>query len=244
MGDVHGAAKALQQCLDLVNFDYENDELVQVGDVADGWHEVYECVEILCKIKNLICIQGNHDYWTLQWMKSGFTPTAHRGQGGQATIDSYYRHGGVPDKHIRFFENQPLFYVDDQNRLFTHGGFSMRHTVYEGGVDLHNFSWNRELWTQALELREYGVLKLKCPDAFQEIYIGHTSTLQYEDANGDQIMYPIRACNVTNMDTGAGYSGRLSIMDIDTQEIWQSDCVPDLYPGLVGRKVFKKRKKK
>jgi len=32
------------------------------------------------------------------------------------------------------------------------------------------------------------------------------------------------------MDTGAGWSGKLTIMDIDTNEFWQSDVVKDLYP--------------
>ena len=32
------------------------------------------------------------------------------------------------------------------------------------------------------------------------------------------------------MDTGAGYEGKLSIMNVDTEDFWQSDKVSDLYP--------------
>ena len=32
------------------------------------------------------------------------------------------------------------------------------------------------------------------------------------------------------MDTGAGWHGLLSAMDIDTKEIWQSDIVKRIYP--------------
>jgi serine/threonine protein phosphatase 1 len=37
------------------------------------------------------------------------------------------------------------------------------------------------------------------------------------------------------MDTGAGWQGKLSMMNIDTKEIFQSDPVPDLYPKYRGR---------
>ena len=36
--------------------------------------------------------------------------------------------------------------------------------------------------------------------------------------------WPVRLCNVWMMDTGAGWSGgRLSMMDVETKEVWQSD---------------------
>jgi serine/threonine protein phosphatase 1 len=42
-------------------------------------------------------------------------------------------------------------------------------------------------------------------------------------------------CEVWFMDTGAGWSGKLSMMNIDTKEIFMSDPVPELYPGVKGR---------
>jgi serine/threonine protein phosphatase 1 len=36
--------------------------------------------------------------------------------------------------------------------------------------------------------------------------------------------------NITNMDTGAGHTGKLTIMDIDSKIFWQSDPLPKLYP--------------
>jgi serine/threonine protein phosphatase 1 len=64
---------------------------------------------------------------------------------------------------------------------------------------------------------------------FSEIYIGHTPTLYY---GTDE---PMQGCNVWNLDTGAAFYGKLSIMDINTKQFWQSDVVKDLYPGEVGR---------
>jgi len=39
IGDIHGAYKALVQCLERSGFDKEKDTLITIGDVCDGWHE-------------------------------------------------------------------------------------------------------------------------------------------------------------------------------------------------------------
>ena len=45
---------------------------------------------------------------------------------------------------------------------------------------------------------------------------------------------PITAANVLNLDTGAGWGGRLSMVDINSGELFQSDMVTDIY-GYRGR---------
>jgi serine/threonine protein phosphatase 1 len=45
----------------------------------------------------------------------------------------------------------------------------------------------------------------------------------------------MHGANVWNADTGAAFTGRLSMLDIDTKAFWQSDPLPALYPGEVGR---------
>jgi serine/threonine protein phosphatase 1 len=81
----------------------------------------------------------------------------------------------------------------------------------------------------------------------REVYLGHTSTFnwqvkpsyrEYGDINQPKnggIIVPMKRCNVWNLDTGAGYHGKLSIMDIDTKQYWQSDAVKELYPNHRGR---------
>jgi hypothetical protein len=38
------------------------------------------------------------------------------------------------------------------------------------------------------------------------------------------------------MDTAAGWGGKPSIMDVNTQQFWQSDLTSDLYPNVIPRK--------
>ncbi|WON93823.1 metallophosphoesterase [Sphingobacterium sp. UGAL515B_05] len=91
MGDLHGAYKALIECLKRAHFDYENDTLIQLGDVVDGNPQVYECVEELMKIKNLIAIKGNHDAWFQKFLENDFHPQLWN-YGGIATLESYLNH--------------------------------------------------------------------------------------------------------------------------------------------------------
>jgi len=44
------------------------------------------------------------------------------------------------------------------------------------------------------------------------------------------LLPPGQSRGVWNLDTGAGMSGKLTVMDIDTKEYWQSDLVTELYP--------------
>jgi hypothetical protein len=71
------------------------------------------------------------------------------------------------------------------------------------------------------------LLKVK---AYNEVFVGHTTTQKpYPD------MKPVHASNVWNLDQGAGWSGKLTLMNIDTKEYFQSDLVTELYPDELGR---------
>ncbi len=242
MGDIHGAFAALQECLQLSGFDYEVDTLIQLGDVLDGKDQAFECVEELLKIKNLIAIKGNHDVWFKEFLETGRHPRRWK-HGAVGTIISYLRHVQPPDiyfpkgdgfettlaphripaHHHQFFQEQRLYYIDDQKRLFVHAGFDTR--TYFHGQDEENYYFDRSLWMDAMNgidpdvYAPWGNQKT----SFAEIYIGHTQTINW---NSDQ---PMTVFNITNMDTGAGGKGRLSIMDIDSKEYWQSTLIPELY---------------
>jgi serine/threonine protein phosphatase 1 len=258
IGDIHGNYKGLLQALQRSNFNYQTDTLISLGDVVDGHSQSYEVVEELLKIKNLIAIKGNHDDWFLQWLKTAINP-ANWQQGQKATGLSYLKHsrphtswfsiqftpgGGehfmesiktndIPDKHIQFFENQLPYYIDNDNNLFVHGGFNRHFPIEEQGDILW---WDRDLWSQALSYSNISAVegiqnpRFKMIGDYKEVFIGHTSTQFWKEDK------PMNAANIWNLDTGGGWYGYISIMDIDTKEYWQSDFVESLYPNEKGRK--------
>jgi serine/threonine protein phosphatase 1 len=240
IGDIHGGHRALLQCLERAEFDYNNDHLIQLGDIADGYPEVYECVEELLKVNNLISIKGNHDDWLAEFIRTDFHPF-YWTYGGKGTLISYLANSGkagryfvrgsgyktslvsedIPQTHKDFFQNQTLFHIDNQNRCFLHAGFKRDQPFH--GQRKEEYFWNRDLWSDALKFgsdttlsKEFSIIT-----EFKEIFIGHTRTPENE---------PLRMFNIINMDTGAGHTGKLTIMDVDTKMFWQSDPLPELYP--------------
>lgn len=239
IGDIHGGNKALEQVLERSGFNREKDTLISLGDIADGWSETSECVDTLLTIKNLIAIRGNHDVWCYDWFKSGLQPLIWTQQGGQATLDSYIKTGKVVDQtHKDFWNNQIDWYIDSQQRLFIHGGFPYtlpgdfeKQASYRvnGGSIARECHWDRELYTGFRKHHPEHLPKLlkEKTERFTKIFIGHTAIpFPYLPFNSDKLW---------NLDTGAGWNGKLTIMNVDTEEYWQSDLVKELYPNEKGR---------
>jgi serine/threonine protein phosphatase 1 len=222
IGDIHGAYRALIQCLEKARFDYENDRLICIGDVYDGWSEARQSVDELLKIRNLVYILGNHDQWTLDWALTGKENTAWLFQGGIATIVSYQ--GKMIKRHKDFLINAKLYHVEN-NKLFVHAGIIP-------GIALHR--QDREILTGDRTFVEVAYTHSRADSnikftKYNEVYVGHTPTLRYG------MDYPLKCGEIWLMDTGAGWNGRLTIMNVDTKEYFQSDPTPSLYPIEKGR---------
>lgn len=235
IGDIHGAFIALTELMETINVK-EDDTLIFLGDYVDGWSQSFEVVRYLMgldKKHQCFFVKGNHDVWCESWLRNGIIDDLWYSSGGKASMDSYAnRTREELDVHIDFFSRMLNYHVDDEKRLFIHAGFcSVRGPENERYAS--NFTWDRTLWETAISLDDRipkdSVIYPKRLKLFKEIYIGHTPTLyigKYE---------PVNAANVWNMDTGAAFDGKLSIMDIDTKEFWQSHTVQQLYPNETGR---------
>ena len=223
-------------------FNYQNDVLIQLGDIVDGYEQTYECVEELLKIKNLIAIKGNHDDWFESFLQTDFHP-GYWNYGGKATITSYLEHAckpvvcfpsasgyktslnssDIPAGHRQFFNSQKLYYIDDEQRCFVHGGFNRSIPFDQQAQSM--YYWDRDLWTDAIAHQDQGLApeNFEMDTQFKDIFIGHSATTNW----GTDL--PMTVMNITNLDTGAGHTGRLTIMDVNSRQFWQSDPVMELY---------------
>lgn len=155
----------------------------------------------------------------------------------------------IPKKHIEFFSKR-LYYFEYDEMLFVHGGFDPVKPIAE---QEHNFlMWDRTIidfaetqtipnykkvfightTTQHIE-REW--VNFKCRDCKHEwenkIKESHdtTQTPICDECKSENIyqslgcVKPIKITNLFCLDTGGGWNGKLTIMDIDTEEFWQSE---------------------
>jgi serine/threonine protein phosphatase 1 len=238
IGDIHGGLKALFQVLERAKVS-KNDTLIFLGDFVDGWSEspaVLDFLIALEKTHNCIFIKGNHDDLLLQWLtgnKLDFNEQLWFQHGGKATAMAYEKiTPAEKEAHITFLQSLQNYHLDSQNRLFVHAGFTNLKGV-EQEYFKPLFYWDRTLWEMVLALDsklDSGSLHYpKRLQLYSEIFIGHTPVTQI----GNEV--PISFANVWNVDTGAAFKGKLSIMDVATKEFWQSDALPDLYPDENGR---------
>ena len=236
IGDIHGGLKALLQVLNQIEVT-EKDTLIFMGDYVDGWSESAQVVEFLINLSkriNCVFIKGNHDVWCENWLKdaSDVNPSWFM-HGGKETIESY---DGFSDEdkiaHLDFFKNALMYYLDDENRLFLHAGFTSLHGVKKETFT-HKFCTDRTLWEMALvmdkKIEEGHKLYPKRLQHYKEIYIGHTPTTNYGESE------PMNVVNIWNVDTGAAFKGKITAMNIDTKAFYQSDNLPGLYPNEKGR---------
>ena len=211
IGDIHGRVDALEQCLEKARFDREEDLLIALGDVCARGEHVRESIDLLLQVKHLVYILGNHDKWFLQHTLGGEAEELWLMQGGRSTLRSY--HGEpVPQEHIRLLQEAPLYYLlDEGTRLFVHAGIDPAKPLEE--QDEYDLIWSRELVEQAMSVIDDPDVETLTP--FEEVYVGHTPTINYD------MEKPIFVKGIWLMDTGAGWWGPLTIMDIDTKEYWQ-----------------------
>ena len=239
IGDIHGALRALQQLIARIPLQAD-DRLIFLGDYVDGWSESPGVIDYLMELDEqyrCIFIKGNHDAYCESWLEGGPPNPKWLYNGGQSTFTAYERlDGPVRASHLEFFNRMRYYYEDERHRrLFVHAGFT---STSGPEHELHpaNLTRDRSLWEMAVamdpQIDKDSKLYPKRLRHFDEIFIGHTPTTNYD------VAVPMRSANVWNLDTGAAYGGKLSAMNIDTLEVWQSDTVAGLHPGEKGRNNY------
>jgi len=227
LGDLHNQYKMLIQCLERSKFDYNNDILISIGDICDGNNYLKECWKELKKIKNFIYIRGNHEALLLESIKTKICQPIHFKQGGEASLKSF--DNNIPKEFEDFVKASIPYYIDDKNRLFVHGGIpidKLDHDVADIGKD--ELMWDRTLLKRAVDNQRIANKQKNKPKnltKYSEVWIGHSPTQNY---GSDK---PIFACNIIATDTDAGWTGRLSLIDVNTKEYFMSDYVKDVYPN-------------
>lgn len=236
IGDIHGGLKALIQVLNKLELK-DGDKIIFMGDYVDGWSESAQVVRFLIDLSqkfDCIFIKGNHDVWCENWLRqsSDVNPSWYI-HGGKETMESYEGFSEEEKKqHLNFFQNLPLYHLDDSNRLFLHAGFTSLHGV-EKEKFTELFYLDRSLWEMVLvmdrSIPKDSILYPKRLQHYKEIYIGHTPTTNYDEPS------PINIESVWNIDTGAAFKGKVTGINIDTKAYFQSDNLPSLYPDEKGR---------
>ena len=244
IGDIHGNFKGLLEVLQVSRFDYNRDILYALGDYVDGWPESMEVIDELMKIRNLRPCRGNHDQWALGFMpheiKKMTEPSSvnpHDDQAKWMERAQWKRHGGTSTaesylgfehkwyKHQEWLNELPFYQESDDGKLFVHAGPIIQMTLDDVMLEQPQaLIWQRQ-YVKDLETMIW--------PHHEEVYIGHTPTctIRYIYDDGTAIKHK----NNWFMDTGAAFAGKVTLMDIDTKQQFQSIPSREAYPDHHGR---------
>ena len=234
IGDLHGNYKGLIQAIDRSPFNPKEDKLITLGDYIDGGEhiEVLPIMEYLLELPNWEGVIGNHDFWMLETINEGWMYVEHiwYTQGGRQTLNSMgigtskeesmgisrILNGDCPEVVKKFLRSLHLYY-EQNNMVFVHAGWSSMSQRIEESWSYKNkkadLYWVRDFW--------YSANKSELPP-YDKVFIGHTQDLDNPRKRG----------NVWNLDSGAGgIQGKVTVMDVDSEEFWQSDKTIELYPN-------------
>jgi len=240
IADIHGSLKSLKDVLDKCNYNPKKDRLIFLGDYVDGWSQSAETVEYLIDLKNkapegnAIFVRGNHDVWVEDWFKMGVDPLIWTMNGGKTTIESYLNTMLVGDKrHAKFFSEMVNWFIDEDNRLYIHGGWDYRSGSFpmsalypvNAGTTAKECHWDRSLLAGAKSANSTRT-EFNATKGFKNVYLGHTATKSH---------LPEKYGNLWIVDSGCGWHGKLTALDVETEEYYQSDYSKNHYPDEKGR---------
>lgn len=200
IGDIHGHALALESLLDAIALGPE-DTLVTLGDYVSRGPDSKRVLDLLIGLSErcqLIPILGNHDEMMLDSREDPHAELRWKSQGGETTLASYVPNAGIediPQSHWDFLESC-LPYFETEDYVFTHA----------------NYCWHSRLEDQPVSFLRWLSLEDSPPRAHlngKKFVVGHTA--------GEIRDYGFCRC----IDTGCGFGGKLTAMDVFDGHVWQ-----------------------
>lgn len=229
IGDVHGRADLLQSVLDHAKFDARSKgaraAFCFLGDIADKGPSVRQCFELVAEELQQndasFLIQGNHDAMFLEAIRSGDEAVVMSwlSRGGLQTLDSYLSFD--PEEAMNVIELLHADHLDliEKARssvalgryVFAHAG--VRPHIRLQAQSKHDLQWIRSAFLDHRDDLDIGI------DGAIVVH-GHSVVADR----------PVIADNRISLDTGAFYSGRLSVGIFDGYEapkFFQTDGCAD-----------------
>jgi serine/threonine protein phosphatase 1 len=205
IGDIHGHARALDALLRAIDLQPE-DTVIFLGDYLDRGPDSRGVVERILQLQarhRVIPLLGNHEAALLDardrdsarefWL----SPAC----GGLATLASYDTEavdlGVIPERHWQFLEQLALVHETDSHFFI--------HANYAANWPLDQHDSRTALW---LDLREFPGPHYSGKRAI----VGHTP-----QSDGCILDAGYLLC----IDTGCGFGGCLTALEVNSGEIWQ-----------------------
>ncbi|MBI4850558.1 MAG: serine/threonine protein phosphatase [Acidobacteria bacterium] len=219
IGDVHGQFIALKKLLDSLPINWQEDELVFLGDLVDRGPQSREVIDFVIKLyeensNKVRVLKGNHEEMLLDSYNNKEDFSHWLSNGGDATFASYCKNKTTkweifnkefPLKAYEYLKNRPISY-ENEHAIFVHAGFK-QDSFGQWRADSPLIA----LWHRSKDFfRRY---------QGKTVVVGHTPTNKIRLMFGEALM-PIEEMtawsrnNIIAIDCGAGHEGRLCAVEL------------------------------
>jgi serine/threonine protein phosphatase 1 len=203
IGDIHGCFDKLCALMDKIPLNFNQDQLIFIGDYVDRGSGSLEVVDYLIDLKKrvpgIIFLKGNHEDM-LQNYLDGSDRFTYLLNGGQRTLDEYLNRPNnlgkypVPSAHLEFFDSLHLYY-QTADYIFVHAG--LRKKVPLESQKKIDLLWIRDEFLST----DF--------DFGKRVIFGHTPFKE-----------PLVQTNKIGIDTGAVYGNRLTCVQLPEIEFY------------------------
>ena len=203
IGDIHGCFDKLCALMNKIPINFNQDQLIFIGDYIDRGSNSLEVVDYLIDLKKrvpgIIFLKGNHEDMLENYL-DGSDRFTYLLNGGQRTLDAYLnrtKNPGrypVPPAHMEFFGSLRLYYLTD-DYIFVHAG--LRKKVPLESQKTVDLLWIRDEFIST----DF--------DFGKRVIFGHTPFTE-----------PLVQANKIGIDTGAVYGNRLTCVQLPEIEFY------------------------
>lgn len=199
VGDLHGCYSNLMNRLDAVGFEADKDLLISVGDLIDRGSENVECLDLINQ-PWFRAVRGNHEQMMLDavlgsgsilhWMQNGGSWFYNLDAEQQIRVKSLVNKAAEMPLIIELEKGGKKFVI-------CHADYPRGEYEFGKPVDAEHVIWNRERVSSSMDGVRFDI---HGADLF---IFGHTPARQ-----------PMRFSNQLYIDTGAVFTGRLTLVNI------------------------------
>ncbi len=204
IGDIHGHSEALAAVINALDL-RQDDTIVLLGDYVDRGPDSRGALEQVIELGercHAVPLMGNHEEMMLGAREGRDDLRFWLRCGGDATLKSYSGDQDVrriPAEHFRFLKNLPHYFETDTHFFI--------HANYAPNWPLEQHDSKTALWLPLTDLPG--------PHYSGKIaVVGHTPQM-----GGKVLDLGYLKC----VDTGCGYGGVLSALEVNTGIVWQVD---------------------
>lgn len=204
IGDIHGRLDLLRKAEGAIAAHAQSragdtgHRVICLGDYVDRGPDSKGVVEALMDLaasSAWLCLKGNHEDLMVEALRGQRRGAVARwiNMVGDETLASYGGQGAVPGAHVDWLESLPLFHAD-LHRLYVHAGVAPHVPLEE--QDPQTLMWIREPFLVA-----------PAEALPRHVVHGHTPKWRRKPDPSQPELLPHR----TNLDTGAAWTGILSV---------------------------------